>query len=70
MLNDGGEGTSKVLRISLSLLALKTETEGCDGFGTCLFCKRGNEGPLFNIKRLGVTGKLLDWLKDSITDRH
>ena len=32
----GGEGTWKVPRISSSLLALKTETEGGDGFRTWL----------------------------------
>ena len=36
MQKDGGEGTWKVPRISSSLLALKTETEGSDGFGTWL----------------------------------
>ena len=36
MQKDGGEGTWKVSRISSSLLALKTETEGGDGFGTWL----------------------------------
>ena len=36
MQKDGGEGTWKVPSISLSLLALKTETEGGDGFGTWL----------------------------------
>ena len=32
----GGKGTGKAPRISSSLLALKTETEGGDGFGTWL----------------------------------
>ena len=36
MQKDGGEGTWKVPRISSSLLALKTGTEGGDGFGTWL----------------------------------
>ena len=36
MQKDGGEGTLKVPRISSNLLALKTETEGGDGFGTWL----------------------------------
>ena len=36
MQKDGGEGTLKVPRISSSLLGLKTETEGGDGFGTWL----------------------------------
>ena len=36
MQKDGGEGTLKVPRISSSLLALKTETKGGDGFGTRL----------------------------------
>ena len=34
MQKDGGEGTWKVPRIRTSLLALKTETEGDDRFGT------------------------------------
>ena len=34
MQKDGGEGTWKVPRISSSLLALKTEIEGGNGFGT------------------------------------
>ena len=34
------------------------------------FDKVWHEGLLFKIKRLGITGKLLDWLKDYITDRH
>ena len=49
-----------------------------DGKDTCLvfldiskaFDKVWHEGLLFKIKRLGITGKLLDWLKDYITDRH
>ena len=32
----GSEGILKVLRINLSLLDLKTETDGNDKFGTCL----------------------------------
>ena len=36
MQKDGGEGTWKVSRIKSSLLALKTATEGGDGFGTWL----------------------------------
>ena len=35
MQKDGGEDMVKAPRISSSLLALKTETEGDDGFGIC-----------------------------------
>ena len=49
-----------------------------DGKDTCLvfldiskaFDKDSHEGLLFKIKRLSITGKLLYWLKDYITDRH
>ena len=49
-----------------------------DGKDTCLvfldiskdFYKVWHEGLLFKIKRLGITGNLLDWLKYYITDRH
>ena len=52
MQKDGGEGTLKVPRISSSLLALKTETEGGDGFGTWLFCKYSNTVHL-TLKSMG-----------------
>ena len=55
MQKDGGEGTLKVPRISSSLLALKTETEGGDGFGTevnGLFCKYSNTVNL-TLKSMG-----------------
>ena len=68
MQKDGGEGTRKVPRISLSLLALKTETEGGDGFGTWLILlvfkdysfyieTNGPNYLLYVTNRLGFTGR-------------
>ena len=50
----GGKDIIKVPRISLNLLALKTETEGRDGFATC-FILQVSKAKIFDT---GSTGKI------------